>query len=41
MDAAVEEISPISDVRASKEYRFDMIRISLKRAVLAALEQYA
>ncbi|WP_372997433.1 FAD binding domain-containing protein [Lutispora sp.] len=40
MDAAVSEISPISDVRASKEYRVDMIKISLKRAVLAALEQY-
>lgn len=41
MDAAAEEVSPISDVRASKEYRTEMIRIGLKRAVLAALEQYA
>lgn len=41
MDAAAEEVSPISDVRASKEYRIEMIRIGLKRAVLAALEQYA
>lgn len=40
MDAAASEVSPISDVRASKEYRIDMVRIGLKRAVLAALEQY-
>ena len=40
MDAATSEVTPISDVRAGKEYRLDMIRISLKRAVLAALELY-
>ena len=40
MDAAASEVTPISDVRAGREYRLDMIRISLKRSVLAALMQY-
>lgn len=36
--AASEECSPISDVRASEEYRRDMIRVYTKRAVKKALE---
>jgi carbon-monoxide dehydrogenase medium subunit len=40
LDAAVYETSPISDVRASREYREDMIRVALKRAVLMAYEEF-
>ncbi len=36
--AASEECSPISDVRASAEYRKDMIRVYTKRAVKKAIE---
>lgn len=36
--AAMAECSPISDVRASAEYRKDMIRVFTKRAVKKALE---
>ena len=38
---ASEECSPISDVRASAEYRIDMIRVYTKRAVKKALETLA
>ncbi|MDO4545125.1 MAG: xanthine dehydrogenase family protein subunit M [Bacillota bacterium] len=36
--AASQECSPISDVRASAEYRADMVRVYTKRAVKKALE---
>ncbi|MBQ9015078.1 MAG: xanthine dehydrogenase family protein subunit M [Firmicutes bacterium] len=36
--AASQECSPISDVRASAEYRTDMIRVYTKRAVKKAVE---
>ena len=36
--AASKECSPISDVRASAEYRQDMVRVYTKRAVKKALE---
>lgn len=36
--AASQECSPISDVRASAEYRTDMIRVYTKRAVRKAVE---
>lgn len=36
--AAMEECHPISDVRASAEYRKDMVRVFTKRAVKKALE---
>ncbi|MCC8178308.1 MAG: xanthine dehydrogenase family protein subunit M, partial [Cloacibacillus sp.] len=36
--AASRECSPISDVRASEEYRRDMVRVYTKRAVKRALE---
>lgn len=39
--AASEECSPISDVRASAEYRKDMIRVYTKRAVKKAVETMA
>ncbi len=39
--AASEECSPISDVRASAEYRRDMIRVYTKRAVKKAIETMA
>ncbi len=39
--AASEECSPISDVRASKEYRVDMIRVYTKRAIRKAVESIA
>lgn len=35
---ASEECSPISDVRASAEYRKDMVRVYTKRAVKKAIE---
>lgn len=38
MEAAVLEISPIDDVRASKEYRAEMIKVALKRAVMQVNE---
>lgn len=37
---AMKDCSPISDVRASAEYRHDMIRVFTKRAVKKALEGY-
>lgn len=36
--AAMESCNPISDIRASKEYRKDMIRVFTKRAIQKALE---
>ncbi|MBQ9155368.1 MAG: xanthine dehydrogenase family protein subunit M [Eubacterium sp.] len=39
--AASQECSPISDVRASAEYRTDMIRVYTKRAVKKAVETLA
>ena len=36
--AARDECSPISDIRASAEYRRDMIRVFTKRAIKQALE---
>ncbi len=39
--AASEECSPISDVRASAEYRKDMVRVYTKRAVKKAVETMA
>lgn len=40
-ETASEECSPISDVRASAEYRKDMIRVYTKRAVKKAVETMA
>ena len=39
--AASEECSPISDVRASAEYRKDMVRVYTKRAVKKSVETMA
>ena len=39
-EAAMLECKPISDVRASAEYRQDMVRVFTKRSVAKALEQF-
>ncbi|MGN0703625.1 MAG: FAD binding domain-containing protein [Lentihominibacter sp.] len=39
-EAAMEDCSPISDVRASAEYRHDMVRVFTKRAVLKAAGRF-
>lgn len=39
-EAAMAECQPISDVRASAEYRQDMVRVFTKRSVAKALEQF-
>lgn len=38
-EEAMNSCSPISDIRASKEYRKDMVRVFTKRAIKQALEQ--
>ncbi len=38
-EIAAEEASPISDVRGSREYRLDMIRVLCRRATRAALDR--
>jgi carbon-monoxide dehydrogenase medium subunit len=38
--AAMNSCRPISDVRASAEYRADMVRVFTKRTVKKALEGY-
>jgi carbon-monoxide dehydrogenase medium subunit len=38
--AAMSDCKPISDVRASAEYRHDMVRVFTKRAIKKALEGY-
>lgn len=39
--AAMEDCHPISDVRASAEYRHDMVRVFTKRAITKAMEGYS
>ncbi len=39
LEAAAKEVMPITDVRGSREYRIEMIKVSLKRAVLKVWEE--
>lgn len=38
-EAAMEDSKPVSDIRASKEYRKDMVRVFTKRAIRQAMER--
>lgn len=38
-DVAAEEASPISDIRGTREYRLDMIRVLCRRGIRAAYER--
>ncbi|MDR0653528.1 MAG: xanthine dehydrogenase family protein subunit M [Synergistaceae bacterium] len=38
--AAMKDCAPISDIRASAEYRRDMVRVFTRRAIQKALEQF-
>lgn len=38
-EAAAEEAAPISDVRATRQYRLDMIRVLCRRALRAAVDR--
>ena len=40
-EAAAEECSPISDQRASREYRLEMVRVWVRHALEEALERAA
>lgn len=40
-EEAMNSCDPISDIRASKEYRKDMVRVFTKRAIRQAMEQLA
>jgi carbon-monoxide dehydrogenase medium subunit len=40
LEVSAGEISPIDDIRASKEYRIEMIKIALKRAVIQAYDEF-
>jgi carbon-monoxide dehydrogenase medium subunit len=38
LDTAALDVLPISDIRASREYRIEMVKVALKRAVMQAYE---
>ncbi|RKX87389.1 MAG: xanthine dehydrogenase family protein subunit M, partial [Spirochaetes bacterium] len=38
-ELALEDISPISDMRASREYRLHMCRVMVKRALKASVSR--
>lgn len=39
LEMAASEVKPITDIRASKEYRTEIVKVSVKRAVLNVCEQ--
>ena len=40
-ESALTEVSPISDVRSSKEYRAEIVKVLIRRAILQAKRRYS
>ncbi len=40
-ESALSEVSPISDVRSSKEYRAEIVKVLIRRAILQAKRRYS
>jgi len=40
-ESAITEVSPISDVRSSKEYRVEIVKVLIRRAILQVKRRYS